>query len=294
METLKSLSSQNYKNWECLIVDDGSTNNTLALIEQYAKKENRIKLYFRPKNVPKGANACRNYGLMLAKGKYINWLDSDDIMHPKKLELQVKLLESNDFDFSICKSEVFENEITNSIGPLSKEIKTSTPFLSFLKKEIIWLTSVPLFKKSILVDNNLIFDESLHAAQEWELFSRVLYNSENYGVIDKDLLFIRKHDNSLSGELNLEKQWYYYLARKKIQKLYNQKFDDSTKYYFKRYFIEKFKLFLRHSDKSKALKIWFQSIIFKNRYSFKEQLRSTLALLSFALSKKGEYFLKKL
>ena len=60
-ETLDSIIAQTYTNWECIVVDDGSTDPTDELMETYCKKDSRFQYYHRPKNRPKGANACRNY-----------------------------------------------------------------------------------------------------------------------------------------------------------------------------------------------------------------------------------------
>src|SRR5690606_34265329 len=81
-ETLTSVKNQTYQNWECVVVDDGSTDNTIEIIQQFTASDDRFKLYSRPTNRPKGANACRNYGFEVSSGLYINWFDSDDIMAP--------------------------------------------------------------------------------------------------------------------------------------------------------------------------------------------------------------------
>ena len=80
-ETLQSILKQTYTKWECIIVDDGSTDNTEKIVEKYIKSDSRIQYYKRPETRKKGANSCRNYGFKLAKGEYINWFDSDDEMY---------------------------------------------------------------------------------------------------------------------------------------------------------------------------------------------------------------------
>ena len=78
-ETLESVIAQTYENWECIVVDDGSTDYTDELMEYYCKKDTRIQYHHRPDIKPRGANACRNYGFGVSKGEYINWFDSDDL-----------------------------------------------------------------------------------------------------------------------------------------------------------------------------------------------------------------------
>ena len=85
-ETINSILEQTYSNWECIIVDDNSEDNTSEILQPYLK-DKRIKLFIKPLGVQKGANASRNYAFNLASGEYIYWFDSDDIIHPKTFEL---------------------------------------------------------------------------------------------------------------------------------------------------------------------------------------------------------------
>lgn len=88
--TLESVLKQNYKNWELLITNDGSKDNSPKIVEEYAKKDERIKLF---NQINKGSAAARNNSLREAKGKYIVFLDSDDIWENNFLEEQIKFLE---------------------------------------------------------------------------------------------------------------------------------------------------------------------------------------------------------
>ena len=80
-ETLDSVLSQSYTNWKCIVVDDGSTDTTEEVLKSYVKKDARFQYNKRPIDRKKGANACRNYGLDLAKGAYIVFFDSDDVFY---------------------------------------------------------------------------------------------------------------------------------------------------------------------------------------------------------------------
>ena len=91
-ETLDSVLTQTYTHWECIVVDDGSTDETSEVMQPYLDKDPRFQYHHRPKNRPKGANACRNYGFKLSKGKYIQWLDSDDLIKCDKLAVQISRL----------------------------------------------------------------------------------------------------------------------------------------------------------------------------------------------------------
>ena len=88
-ETLDSVLAQTYENWECIIVDDGSTDDTKTVVSEYVKKDSRFQFHHRPINRPKGGNAARNFGYENSKGEYINWIDDDDIMLEDFIKIKI-------------------------------------------------------------------------------------------------------------------------------------------------------------------------------------------------------------
>lgn len=100
-ETIESVIGQTYTEWELLIVDDCSTDNSVNIIKGYCDKDDRIKLIVNEKN--SGAAHSRNVALAEAKGKWIAFLDSDDIWLPGKLEKQIKFMEEGGYHFSYTK-----------------------------------------------------------------------------------------------------------------------------------------------------------------------------------------------
>lgn len=91
-QTLESVRNQTFTNWECLIIDDQSSDNSYEIVKNYTYIDNRFKYFKRPSNRNSGASSCRNIGLEHAKGEYIQFLDSDDVMDLNKLECQIKLI----------------------------------------------------------------------------------------------------------------------------------------------------------------------------------------------------------
>ena len=77
---LESVANQSFKNFELILIDDGSTDNTDDVLAGYCKKDSRFQYHHRPKERPKGGNAARNYGFELSNGEYIQWFDDDDIL----------------------------------------------------------------------------------------------------------------------------------------------------------------------------------------------------------------------
>jgi len=94
-QTIESIIAQTYQDWELLIIDDCSTDNTVVIIEEFLNKDSRIKLFKTEMN-SKSPVEPRNIGIKNANGRYIAFLDSDDIWLPTKLENQLKLFEGND------------------------------------------------------------------------------------------------------------------------------------------------------------------------------------------------------
>lgn len=97
-QSIESVLAQTYPYWELLIVDDVSTDNSVQIVEAYAQKDARIKLFQNPAN--SGAAQSRNYALREAQGRWIAFLDSDDLWLPRKLEKQVPFMAHNGYYFS--------------------------------------------------------------------------------------------------------------------------------------------------------------------------------------------------
>ena len=113
--TIESVLNQSYSNFELIIVDDCSTDGSLEFIENYLK-DSRISIYKTEKN--SGAALARNRGIQKAKGKYLAFLDSDDIWHPLKLEKQIDFMEKNNYLFTFTNYKMID-ELGND---LNKEV----------------------------------------------------------------------------------------------------------------------------------------------------------------------------
>ncbi|WP_121663781.1 glycosyltransferase family 2 protein [Metabacillus litoralis] len=104
--TIESVLSQTYQNWEMLIVDDCSKDESRKVIREYTEKDDRIKLIELQEN--SGAAVARNTAIKAAKGKYVAFLDSDDLWVPKKLEKQIEFMEINDYAFTYSKYQLMD------------------------------------------------------------------------------------------------------------------------------------------------------------------------------------------
>lgn len=200
METLESVQAQTFLNWECLIIDDGGTDNTKEVIESILEKDNRFQFLERSNDYEKGLPGCRNYGLDMSKGMYIIFFDDDDIIHPDNLKIGIEVIEANNSDFCHYQKKSFENQ-----KPLFKNIPI-TIVKSILKEDLekvitceIGLASCTVLWKKECFDT-IRFNESLFYAEELECYSKII--SENFKgiIIDNVLYYNRKHTNSNTGE----------------------------------------------------------------------------------------------
>jgi glycosyltransferase involved in cell wall biosynthesis len=208
-ETLESILSQTYQNWECIVVDDGSTDATVNVVSAFAETDSRISCYKRPENRLKGANACRNYGFEKSKGDFVVWFDSDDIMIDNYLELHLEPLIRCPHNFSISR---FDNVLEN--GELIKEPmflnNTSYPCLNgnlYLKQLVFFGTINVLFKKTFVKDFS--WNEFLLSGQEYNFFSKVLITTRETAVyIDHALSRRLIHRNSIQSNQNRDEIAY--------------------------------------------------------------------------------------
>ncbi len=200
-ESLDSILNQSFVNWECLIIDDGGTDNTKEILRPYLLKDPRINYYVRGNDHKKGLPGCRNQGLELAKGEYIIFFDDDDIVHPQNLELCVLELAKKNISYCRYLRAVF-------VGNFDYNFDYSKEFTSFyigvndiekmLKNELPFNSCAVMWKKECFAANRFV--ETLMYAEEWELYSRILSNGFTGISIDKYLFFGRKHPNSNTGE----------------------------------------------------------------------------------------------
>ncbi len=292
--TLDSIISQSYPHWECIVINDGSTDYTHELMDFYIASNPRISCFNRPNDRLKGANACRNYGFELSKGDYINWFDDDDLMHPEKLERQLNSLENSDYNFSVCQTLVFDNKINNILGLRNPLIISDHTFYDYLRMKIGWLTQVPLWKKDFLIQNNFKFDEDIQAAQEWEFHLRVLNKFPDYAVLNDALVLLRKHEFSITHNQN-EKQrfWHYFQARLKIYKNVDLDLDRDCNQFLQDYLLNSFKK-MTVTKNPNVIEGYKLFILPESKITVLSKINALLAILGFRLFNRGNAVLQKI
>ena len=139
-KTLDSIIAQTYTNWECIVVDDGSYDNTDQVLLKYCKKDNRFQYHLRPKERLRGGNAARNYGFELSRGEYINWFDSDDLMDSFHLEKHLKNLLNKKNDASISLAVKFKHNLSNISNNFSEVKLEGNKILNMISLNSMWQT----------------------------------------------------------------------------------------------------------------------------------------------------------
>jgi glycosyltransferase involved in cell wall biosynthesis len=202
-ETLESVLSQSYQNCEMIIVDDCSTDNGADIVKEFQKKDHRIELIKLKKN--SGAAVARNTAIKNAKGRYIAFLDSDDLWHPEKLEKQIKFMQDNDYAFTYTNYQ----KMTES-GELIDEIVKSPSELDYKKalhtNYIGCLTAMYDTKKI-----GKIYMPEIRKRQDYGLWLKILKQVNGHGL-NENLAYYRVRDNSVSSDkINLLKyNWKLY------------------------------------------------------------------------------------
>lgn len=177
-ETIDSVVNQTYINWELIIVDDGSDDGTLEVIDGAKKNDARIKLLVNDLN--RGANFSRNRGIKEAIGNYVIFLDADDLLKSSCLENRLAFIEKGNFDFCVFSMGVFTKVIGDS--PYKWIPNSTEPLSDFLKHELPWSILQPIWRKDFLKKING-FDESFQRLQDVEMHTRALMEPDvNYAV----------------------------------------------------------------------------------------------------------------
>lgn len=197
-ETLDSVLAQTYQNWECIVVDDGSTDSTDEVMAEYMAKDARFWYYHRPEDRLAGGNAARNYGFEKSKGEYIQWFDSDDIMLPDYLEKKVAAF-SYSAVLTICTGYSVDENLEN------RKLKVMPELINLFKQYALWQSKIMslsvIFKRSFLNKHSL-FDEELLRGQENEFFSRLFFTltTGNFVQMEEGLYLYRQHKKTKSVE----------------------------------------------------------------------------------------------
>ncbi len=195
-EAVQSILNQTYSHFELLIIDDCSTDTTLQICKSF--NDDKIIIIEKEKN--SGYTNSLNYGLSVAKGKYIARMDGDDISLPTRFERQVAFMEVNE-DVVVCGTlfSVIGSEIVSQGPERNDEIQ-----MKFISHDCIGHPTV-MIRKAVLLDNNIIYDTAKEPAEDFDLWVR-LFSYGKLHNLQEALLKYRVHDNQISNIQALRQQ----------------------------------------------------------------------------------------
>ena len=208
-ETLDSIVNQSYKNWECLVIDDHSTDHTLETIQAFELLDSRFKSL---KNInKKGAPGARNTGIKHAIGEYIYFFDSDNLMLPNTLGELLKAFEEKDVDISVCHATVVDDLLQpigkfawNCYGNIHNQLINGETYVDY---------NIALIKK-VAINRFGLTDENCPSYQEWDTHIRLSQNSI-YVTTEKQLVIYRKSaKNTISSDVYKSSKGFLYILIK--------------------------------------------------------------------------------
>ncbi|SEG51210.1 glycosyltransferase family 2 protein [Flavobacterium urumqiense] len=196
--TIESIIEQTFTNWECILIDDQSTDDSFLVMKEFQAKDKRIQAYKRPLELKKGANACRNFGFTKSSGAYIKWFDSDDIMLPNHLETAFHTLVDNSLDFVVTDTLNFDHDTNEFLGKTynfdRNKVIITAENLALMR--IGWITDDFLGTREIV--ENIKFNENITDGDEYNFFVKMLHQSVKGTYVNQIVTHKRIHVDTIT------------------------------------------------------------------------------------------------
>ncbi len=206
-EAINSVLDQTYKNWELIIIDDGSTDSTAEIVKKISSQDDRIKYYWQENS---GQAKARNFGLKQAKASFIAFIDSDDIWLPEMLQTSIWEFTNDDQDILFSNSYIFTDgkdnprdlSLLSHSGIHSEKYEGISGLKRFFQQNRISMDGAFGLKDAILNAGGFR-DEAKGKAEDYELWLNMLASGYVLRGIDKKLSLIRKHPGSTMATSNM-------------------------------------------------------------------------------------------
>ena len=225
-ETLESVYHQTYTNWECLIINDGSPDNTEEIALEWCGRDKRFK-YFKKENG--GLSSARNFGIIHSKGDWIQFLDSDDLLEINKLMCQVEFLNINQSDIFISGYRYFYNEEGRQklrilgrnefIPEVVVQNNDNVDIIELFSIKNPFVISAPLYRREVfsVVGN---FDENFKSLEDWDFHFRCAKANLKFhhiGYHPNSKTLIRLHLGSMmTNQKNMESAHMQFIYKHKL------------------------------------------------------------------------------
>ncbi len=207
-KTLKSLKDQTFKDFEAIIINDGSTDNTEKIIKEVLQD---TKFHWKLINQEnQGVSVARNRGIIESKGEYICFLDGDDYYHPTFLEKMYNKAKEKDYDVVFC-----NYSLVNENGKTIREVKQKKEFFGIeltgeevLKQALIghvyiWVASY-ICKKKLLSDNNILYIKGCTLGEDSEFWRKVFFHAKLVNSVTETLVYYVQRKNSATHSFSIK------------------------------------------------------------------------------------------
>ena len=224
---IESVVNQSYADWECILVDDGSTDNSGAICDEWCRKDKRIHVIHQEN---KGVSAARNHGLRIAKGDFIAFIDSDDWVEKDYLRSLHNAIIKDDADLAVCGMILdYANGAHEIYAPSVEEIfelssENTNKFVDLNEKYLLYGPYIKLYKRQIISNNNVLFDSNYSYGEDLLFNYEYLNHISKISVVSNSKYHYRIFsNNTLSNKFREDKfdidykQWQllksFYLAK---------------------------------------------------------------------------------
>lgn len=204
-ETIESVQAQSYTNWEMIIVDDCSSDNTKDVVSKYQDKDSRIQYHCLERN--SGAAVARNLALSLAKGKWIAFLDSDDLWRPEKLSRQIQFMKNNGYAFSYHEYE----EIDEDSKPIGIYVSGKKHVGKFDMFACCWPGCLSVMYDAEKI--GLIQIENVKKNNDTALWLRAIKKADCHLLKENLALYRRRKGSITPPDIKTKIKWHYTLFR---------------------------------------------------------------------------------
>jgi glycosyltransferase involved in cell wall biosynthesis len=204
-ETLDSVLAQTYSDWECIVIDDRSTDNSVEIVQKYVEQNSRIRLLIRPAERPKGACSCRNYGYENSNSELIYFFDSDDLLSPGFLATVAEGMKQNPTaDYIVFTLDRFTQNPQSPIYCSRKfKGKPEELFEQLVDCRVQANTQNILWKRNLLNKSTMLWNEQMPRCQDGDFICRMIGLAEQGVWLDiPTMVHIRVHHDSIGGQFS--------------------------------------------------------------------------------------------
>jgi glycosyltransferase involved in cell wall biosynthesis len=277
--TIECILEQAYTNWELILVDDGSTDGSIEIANKYSEKDERIKTILRD-TLPKGAPHCRNIGMDMAKGEYLIYLDSDDIIAPYCFQQRVDYIEANNCDFAVFPLVGFYEKLFDADGMIFGYKPEGDDVAALLSRTLPFVVVSNIYKRSRLVESRVRWDMELKSYQDSDYNLQVIKAGLTYKISNllPDYFYRLSATNSICKKLTTKSQ-----CESQIRFIEKQAVIYGNNKYRKALDIcaaQIFRNILFSESREESTELLVKSKLFQNRPFFRQRIRWVSRLTS--------------